>query len=248
LGESDVRIQLCGPLVIERDGRRLEGDLPGAQGRWLFAFLALRHPAPARRDELVDALWPDGAPAAADAALRALLSKSRRALGADLLPPGGDPRLALPPGARVDLDAARDAIHRAESALALGEWHRAWGAAQVTLFAARRGFCADGEAPWLTAVRRELDALYDRALEAYALASLRVGGTELPTSERAARELVARAPYRESAHRYLMEALAQQGNVAEAIRVYEHVRALLRDELGIAPCAETRALHAQLLS
>jgi DNA-binding SARP family transcriptional activator len=145
----------------------------------------------------------------------------------------------------VDIAAARDAIHRAESAVALGEWERAWGAAQVTLFTARRGFLPDGE--WAEAVRRELDALYDRALEAYALASLRIGGTELPTAERAARELVGRAPYRESAHRHLMEALAQQGNLAEALRAYERVRALLREELGIAPCAATRALHDELL-
>ena len=45
-----------------------------------------------------------------------------------------------------------------------------------------------------------------------------------------------------------MEALAAQGNVAEALRVHERLRALLRDELGIAPGAEVRALHERLLS
>ena len=59
---------------------------------------------------------------------------------ADLVPARGDPRLVLPTAAWVDLEAARDAVHRAESAVALEDWPRAWGAAQVTMFTARRGF------------------------------------------------------------------------------------------------------------
>jgi hypothetical protein len=112
---------------------------------------------------------------------------------------------------------------------------RAWGAAQITLFTARRGFLPGDDLPWIADVRRELDALYLRALEAYAGASLRVGGTELATAERSARELVARAPFSESGYRVLMEALAQRGNVA------------LSDELGVPPSPATRDLHAHLL-
>jgi Bacterial transcriptional activator domain len=112
---------------------------------------------------------------------------------------------------------------------------RAWGAAQITLFTARRGFLPGDDLPWIADVRRELEALYLRALEAYAGASLRVGGTELATAERSARELVARAPFSESGYRVLMEALAQRGNVA------------LSDELGIPPSPATRDLHARLL-
>ena len=73
------------------------------------------------------------------------------------------------------------------------------------------------------------------------------GGAELPIGERAARELVALAPYRESGHRLLMEILAARGNVAEALRAYEDLRALLREELGTSPCPEVRELQARLL-
>ena len=96
-------------------------------------------------------------------------------------------------------------------------------------------------------VRRELDALYLRALQAYAGASLRVGGTELATAERSARELVARAPFSESGYRVLMEALAQRGNVAQALQVYDDLVHLLSDELGVPPSPATRDLHAHLL-
>jgi DNA-binding SARP family transcriptional activator len=44
-----------------------------------------------------------------------------------------------------------------------------------------------------------------------------------------------------------MRALAQRGDVAEALRVYAGLQAQLRDELGTAPSAQTQLLHEQLL-
>jgi DNA-binding SARP family transcriptional activator len=155
--------------------------------------------------------------------------------------------LELPPGCRVDIEAARDALHRAESAVALGEWARAWGAAQTALFTARRGFLPDVPGAWAERVRGELELMHSRALETYATAALHVGRTELATAERAGRELIGLAPFRESGHRLLMRTLAAQGNTAEALRVYDDLLRLLRAELGVSPCAETRALHALLL-
>ena len=232
---------------MERDGRRVEGDLPGRQGRVLLAYLIAHRARPLTRDELIDALWTRP-PSAADAALSALLSKLRRVLGADALSGGADVRVELPGGTFVDLEAAMDAIHRAESAVALGQWPRAWSAAQVALFTARRGFLAGEDADWIAEQRRRLDDLHLRALEAYGAACLAIGGTELAAAERVGRELVGLAPYRESGHRQLMEALAARANVAEALRVYDELRIRLHDELGIAPSAATRAMHERMLS
>jgi SARP family transcriptional regulator, regulator of embCAB operon len=44
-----------------------------------------------------------------------------------------------------------------------------------------------------------------------------------------------------------MEALARRGNVAEALRAYERLRVLLRDELGITPSPAVQGVHRQLL-
>jgi pentatricopeptide repeat protein len=245
--EPPVRIQLCGTLAVEVDGRRIDHGLPGRQGRLLLAYLVLHRLRPVRRDELIDALWPHTPPAAADTALRALISKLRRLLPDGVLDGRTELRLHLPSGAFVDLEDAREAIHRAESALAQDQWHRAWGASLSPLFTARRGFLPDEDAEWIRDTRLELDALHLRALECYAQACLGVGGTELAAAERSGRELIKLAPYRESGYRHLMRALARGGNTAEALRVYEQLRTLLRDELGIAPCAETLALHGELL-
>ena len=86
-----------------------------------------------------------------------------------------------------------------------------------------------------------------RALECFTAASIGVGGSELPAAERNARKLVKKEPYRESGYRLLMEALAKRGNCAEAIQVYEDLRHLLREGLGVNPSPATQELHKRLL-
>jgi DNA-binding SARP family transcriptional activator/class 3 adenylate cyclase len=245
---ADLRIQLCGRVVVELDGRRIENELPGRQGRLLFAFLALNRRRPVARDELAAALWSEGAPGGADSSLSALLSKLRRLLGHELLDGRSSVQLQLPARSWVDLEAALEAIHRAESAVRGTDWPAAWSAARVALHIARRPFLAGDEAPWIEDMRRQLSDVYVRALEATAAAGLAIGGTELDTAERSARGLIKEAPYRESGYRLLMEALARRDNVAEALRVYEDLRQKLRDDLGASPSAGTQKLHRTLLS
>lgn len=247
LAAGDVtRVQLCGPLVVERGGERLESRLPGRQGRLLFGYLALNRHRLAARDELVGAVWPNDPPPAADAALNALLSKMRRALGADAVEGRSRLRLRLD-GASIDVEAATEAIHRAESAVAQADWSRAWGPSLAALFVAERGFLLDEDAEWIDAERRRLAELRLRALECYGTAGLGIGGTELAAAVRAGRRLVELAPLRESGYRCLMQALAAQGNPAEALRVYSDLCHTLRDELGVSPSADTRAVYEQLV-
>ncbi|PZS36960.1 MAG: DNA-binding protein [Pseudonocardiales bacterium] len=242
-----VRIQICGRLAIEIDGVRRDSLLPGRQGRLLLTYLVVHRHDDVPRAQLAAALWPSDPPDAADTAIYALLSKCRTALGPDLLSPRGAVRLELPPSGWVDLETARDAAHRAESALAQREWSRAWGAAQTSLFIARRGLLPEEDLHWIVAIRRELQSLYLRSLETYTAAALHLGDTELATAERAGRELITAAPFRESGYRLLMRALTARGNPAEALLVYDHLCRHLRDELGIAPSLESRDLHAAML-
>lgn len=245
MGNSRVRIQVCGRITVEIDGDRREAALPGLQGRLLLVYAVLHRHDPLTRDRVVDALWGDTPPRAAEVGLAALLSRLRRVLAPVVL---DGLRVNLPADAWVDLEAARAAIHRAESALVGSEYPTAWAAAQTALFVARRGILPGEDRPWIDELRHELDGIRQRALEAYAGAALRLGGTEHATAERAARELVGLAPYRESGYRLLMRALMALGNDAEALRVYDSLRQRLRDELGVDPSAATRELHAALLS
>ncbi len=248
LASGETRIQLCGRIVARIGGRRIESDLPGRQGRLLFVYLASHRHRPVSRPELVDALWPADAPDTASASLTALVSKLRRVLGPEALEGRGQIRLVLPADAWIDLEAASEALHRAESAAAREAWGETWSPARVTQHIAGRGFLEGEDAPWIDETRRNLEELYVRALELAGRASLELGGTELDTAERTARTLVARAPFRETGHRLLMDVLVARGNDAEALRVYERLRALLREELGAAPSGETQALHRRLLT
>jgi hypothetical protein len=105
------RLQLCGAFAVRVGGRRVEGALPGRHGRALLGYLALHRDRSADRDELVEALWPAGAPAAPDASLRALVSRLRSALGAELLQGRGELRLVLPPGSPLERVLTLTEVH-----------------------------------------------------------------------------------------------------------------------------------------
>jgi DNA-binding SARP family transcriptional activator len=241
-----TRIQICGSVVVEVDGHRIDGDLPGRQGQLLLVYLAANRDRAVTRDELIDALWPRELPARPESALSVLLSKLRSVLGPASIEGRAQVRLALK-RVSIDLEAASKAIHDAESAVAQEDWAGAWGPARVALHTASRGILPGFDAPWIRELRQRLEDIRLRALSCVAVSSLRIGGPELPAAERAARSLVSLSPYRETGHRFLMQALAAQGNVAEALRVYDDLRHRLSDELGTAPSADLRALHQVLL-
>ncbi len=242
-----TRIQLCGRITLELEGRRLEAGLPGRQGRLLFAFLTINRMRAVSRDELAAAIWPEEAPAAVDANLSVVVSRLRRLLGAEALAGRGAVRLVLPAEAVVDVEVVARKIHEAEAAVHVEGWSRAVAAATIAFLISARGFLPAEEAPWVVEQRRWLEDVHLRALECDAAASLGIGGSELAAAERDARRLISLAPYRESGHRLLMEALSRRGNSAEALLAYERLRALLRDELGAAPGPASQALHRQLL-
>jgi SARP family transcriptional regulator, regulator of embCAB operon len=242
-----TRIQLCGRLAVELEGRELTPKLPGGQARVLFTYLTVTRALPSSRDQLTEALWPYRQPAGADSALSALLSRLRSTVGSDMLCGRGEIRLQLPGDAWIDLEAAEEAIHRAEAAVTQHDWTRGWGPSLIAMFTARRGFLPNEDLPWADDYRQRLTEIHIAALECYAAVALGVGGSELAPGERTARELVKLAPYRERGHALLMEILAARGNSAEALRIYDQLRQRLRDELGATPAPELRQLQRRLL-
>ncbi len=241
---ADVGLgQICGRLAVEIAGRSITELIPRRQGRVLFTYLVINRHRPSSREDLVGALWPGESPPDADGALSTVLSRLRRAAGSHALVGRGDVRLVLPADAWIDFEAAEEAFHRAESAVAQERWTAAWGPSLIALFVARRGLLSGADAPWIEPHRRRLEDIHCSALECYTAAALSLGGSELHVGERTARELIASAPYRESGHRLLMEVLAGRGNISEALRVYEELRSLLLDELGATPSPPLQAVH-----
>lgn len=192
-------------------------------------------------------LWPQGAPAAPEAVLRSLISKLRRVLGEERIDGRSTLRLVLPAESRIDVETAITNADDAESAIALGRYKDAWLPARIALSVTRREFMADHEGEWIERRRRELADVRLSALECIGQIGLRLGSTELPAAERAARSLIELAPFRESGHQLLMETLEARSNLGEALIAYDRLRCVLRDELGTVPGREIQAVHERLL-
>src|SRR3954449_4742331 len=195
-----TRIHLCGRLIVELQGRRLEESLRGRQGRLLFAYLALNRDRPVRRDELAEALWNGkGAPPASDSQLAPPLSRLRKTLGPGVLEGRSELSLILPADAWVDWEVMRDAVRTARQAVAGGDDQTAWDNAHAALEIAQGGLLPGLEAPWIDNLRGELADLRVEALEAVAGAGARLGGAALPEAEQAARAAVQAQPFPGSA-------------------------------------------------
>ena len=225
-----IAIELCGEVRLEVDGRRRERELPGRLGRILLGYLTLNRHRAVPRDELIEALWPNGAPEEARGTLSTLLSGLRRTLP-DIVQGRGELQLALPADAHIDVERAAADLRagHAESALDVLE--------RILL----PGF----DAPWLHERRRELDDERLAALELLARSALDAGRAH--DAQAAGRRIVALAPFRESGYALLMEAQQAQGNIAEALQTFERLRTTMREELGTVPSAELRTVHQRLL-
>ncbi len=246
--EPRTRVRLCGPLELEIDGSDLASGVPGGQAASLVRFLLAHRERGADRDELIDVLWPARPPKDPQAALRPILSRLRSALAPATIEGRERLRLALPGPVWEDVEETARAVETARAAARGGLWDSAREQSEAALELLGEGFLPDDDAEWARVRRRELDELALEAFEWLARSSIALGGPELGVAERASRALIARSPYRETGYRFLMEALAASGNVAEALRVYDGLRVLLRDELGATPAQEVQELHKRLLA
>jgi class 3 adenylate cyclase len=227
---------------VEVEGTHVEGLLGGRQGQLLFGYLVLNRFRAVPRAEATTALWPNGA---AEKALSTYLTRIRRALGG-CVEGRSEIRLALPADTFVDVEVADEKLLQAEGALAAGDWAKAYAAAHVAMYIAERDFFPGCDLPWAVETRRRMQEILVRALECEAASALGVGEIELPEAEKNARRAVELAPFRESAHRVLMEVLEARGNEAEALRVYAGLHQRLESELGTTPGRAIEAVHARL--
>jgi len=249
-----LRFYLTGRVCAESATTLLdESRFPSRQARLLFAYLVCHRAQPIPREQLAEALWPEDIPAAWDTALKSLVSKLRQFLGrldAGTSGPSissqfGCYQLRLPSGTWIDLEAAQNSVDQAEGLVRSGDFHLAWGPANVALAIARRPFLSGEDGEWVDLKRREIQDLQLRSLDCYVEICLRSGQGALAVQMAA--QAVALEPYRETSYHRLMAAHAAVGNRAEALRVYQRCRVLLGEELGIDPSPETETLYLELL-
>lgn len=249
--EGRTRVFLAGGICIETPhGLLLEGGFPGRQARHCFARLVGVHGQPVSREELADELWPGELPMSWEIAIRAIVSKLRMVLagfgvtGATISAISGSYQLDLPANVRLDIDAAADAMHGAEAALARGETDVACGWSLVARAISSRPLLPGLDGPWLELKRDHLADIRVRALSCLAEVWIRQGDASL--AARDAQEALRLDPLREISHRLLIRAELASGDRGSAIRAYERCRRTLWEELGVVPSPETTALVAGL--
>jgi DNA-binding SARP family transcriptional activator len=248
-----IRIYLTGRMSIENEGKLLDQDaFPAIQGCLAFARLVLDRHHAISRDELAEVLWPAKLPRAWGGALSAILSKLRVILSKVGMKKSevisstlGCYQLQLPCDAWIDYEAAVKGLHEAETSRRAGKRERVYGHAHVAYQIARRPFLPGEEGPWVDERQEKLRTVFVRSCEC--LADFYIWNGEPALGVDAAKQVVAREPFRETGYQLLMRAYAAAGNRAEALRVYESCRKLIAKELGADPSPETRAVHQKLL-
>ena len=161
-----------GPLVVCLHGRRIESGLPGRRGRQLVAYLAVNRHRSVRREELIDALWRVDPPLRPEAAFATLLTRTRAALGTNIIVGGAHLQLQLGPDPWVDWEVALRGPDATARALSENDAAAAISLADEALALVERGFLLDLEAEWIQERRRELSDLRGPLCEALARAAL----------------------------------------------------------------------------
>jgi len=208
----------------------------GSGAERLLAYLAVRT-GPVPRVDAAGALWGLSTAERASSNLRAVLSRLPRPGGRPLVAATGR-HLRLADDVTVDLASARAVIERVRAGDAAGVPATAETALSDDLLP---GWDED----WLVVEREHHRQRRLHALEALSAALRRERRYDEALC--AALAAVAGEPLRESSHRRVIEVHLAEGNPAEALRQYERYRRLVRDELGLAPTGEIRALVARLL-
>jgi DNA-binding SARP family transcriptional activator len=239
-----LRITLLGPFQVAVGGVDVPEEAWRRRGKAaaLVKLLALAPAHRLQREQVMDALWPSLAPAAAAANLRKAVHYARRAVDADesstWIVSSGDV-LSLPSG-QVAIDVE---VWRATAAQA-----RRGGDPQ--LYAAAVELYADGLLPddryeeWTASPRDELQAELVTLLEEQA--GLLEARGDIEGALAAANRLVVLEPLRETGHLLVIRLHALAGRRSEALRGYEHLRDLLDAELGVEPSAEAQRLYEEV--
>jgi SARP family transcriptional regulator, regulator of embCAB operon len=244
--EARIHIRMLGDLSVTRaDGSEVGiHEWRTGKTRDLLRILALNAGHPIAQSRLMELLWPDVPDARRRNSLRTAASQIRRTLRTNNVERRSNGLVLV--NACVDTLAFRDQARAAHLHGRAGRHAEAIEAARTAEDFYRGDFQADdGEREWATFERRSLREVRHELLCQAAESCLEVN--LLFEARDLANEAISLNRSSETAHRLLMRALADLGEIALALRAFESYRTHLADELGADPSHQTRTLHLRLL-
>ena len=242
------RIYLFGKLQVQGAQKTLN-QLSMRRLGALLAGLLLRHPNPMPREELLGILWPDEDLSVSRNRLRVLLNALRQHLepgdaisGSVLQAERSAIQLAV--GAFTSdyhdflqaLQTAKDAVSEGDKVAALKQ--------AVALY--RGELLAGFYDEWILAERRRITELHYMALRELTRRLMQSDDPEQAVDY--ARQAVVAEPLDEEAHEDLMRLYQAIGQPAAALRQYDQLERLLREEVAAEPSADSRRLREQIES
>ena len=227
-------------------------DWPNRRSKSLLKYLLLHGEQPVRRELLMDTFWPDHEPNAARNNLNVAIYTLRQALRRGMTERSTilfhDDSYLLNPdlGVWLDVEELRSRVKAGQWAMrrdhleeAVRQYETAVELYQGDLFE------EDIYEPWAEQPRRELRETTIDVLNFLSGYYADAGQDALCVAY--GRRLLAIEPADEATHRRLMRAYARQNQRYLAIRQYQQCVETLRDQLDVAPDAETVRLYEHIL-
>jgi predicted ATPase/DNA-binding SARP family transcriptional activator len=239
-----VHYGILGPLAMVRDGASVVLSAPKERALLLCLLLSPSEALSAGR--LEEALWGERAPSSAAKLVQLYVSNLRKSLGSDAIATSAAGyHIVLDEGSLDSLTFA-SLLEQARAARELGSERRAARLYTEALSLWRAGVVASDAVP--DPLRGDAARLEEQRLECLEerLALL----VELGEHDRALPELdtlCAEQPLRERPRAQLMLALYRAGRQAEALAAFRDLRHTLREQLGLEPGEEVRALERAIL-
>jgi DNA-binding SARP family transcriptional activator len=212
------------------------------KARLLLLYLLTQRRRQVPRDELLDTLWPDLTPDSAGLALNTTFSDLRKLLE-PYLGKGMPSRYVTHEGDCYFFNTASDTWY---DAYALEEAVRSAKSSSHVVLELYRGDFLPEEPyeDWVIRERERLRSIHLNALTDCLEQQLQQGawreGSDI------ARRVLDREPWLEEVWRALITCYARLGRRSEALQAYLTCEHNLRQELDVAPSAETRLLYDQL--
>ncbi len=250
-----ITLGLLGPLVLERGAVVVTPSAPKL--RQVLSLLAVQANSVTRVDQLVEELWDESPPQSALTTVQTYIYQLRKLLKLDDRPSDGHaaPTLVRHPGGYIlqlpdldHIDANRFELltRRGRQELLGQRFEAASETLREALVLWRGGFLEDvSTGPLLYSHATRLDELRRTVLALRIEADLQLGRHQEIVGELTS--LVSAEPTREDLSAKLMIALYRSGRRAEALGVYQRIRAALVDELGLDPATELQRLHQLML-
>ncbi|MBB3043060.1 ATP-binding protein [Nocardioides soli] len=249
--ESTSTVFVLGELeVVDPSGRAL-GPVPAGRAQVLLRRLVAADGAAVETGALVDALWDDDVPSTPERVIASLVSRIRKAIGADAVTGSSATgyRFNAGPAWTSDIAQLEELTRSCQARAALSP--------AVAVAAARRGFAlldrgqpqlgsAFAQHAWAEDQRRYVEGLTRRLHRSCWEAEAHLG--MWPEIAEQAAEVFGSDPHDELAGRALIRALWHLGDRAEALRTYERLREQLREQFGVDPSPETDALFSTIVS